>query len=185
VNKIDKQTLVKKSKFAQMCNVSAGRVSQWIAEGIIGPEALVGEGQRALVDVTLAFRHLQERLDPSQRFSLNGLNTRLNGEASPSEADLDEEWLQRREHAHKLISKLKATHGSDGSLTALRHIAVEIIRTSDVALIEIARELRANGLSESEILHAFQADYEKVRDQIMTYAYSCQPSEPEESSPRH
>jgi hypothetical protein len=181
--------LVKKSEFARLCRVSPGRVSQWISNETIGKDALIGEGQRALVDVHLAFEHLKERLDPSQRFSLNGLSTKLNGDATPaprkktSQSDVDDEWLQRREHARKLISTLR--HGGDGSLTALRRVAVEIIRVSDVALIEIARELRANGLSENEILNAFQADYEKVRDQILTYAYACQPSEPNEAPPRH
>jgi hypothetical protein len=181
---MDKQTLVKKSKFAQMCNVSAGRVSQWIAEGIIGPEALVGDGQRAKINVPVALSQLRLRLDPTQRFSMNGLSTRLDdGEASPSRPGLDDEWLERRELAHNLISKLR--HGQEGSLASLRRVAVEIIRVSDVALIESAHELRVNGLSENEILHAFQSDYEKVRDQIMTYSYSCQPSEPNESPPRH
>jgi hypothetical protein len=180
---IPMSNLMSKSAFAKHCHVSPGRVSQWISAGTIGPDAIVGEGQRALINVPVALEQLRLRLDPTQRFSLNGLSTRLHGEASPSQPDLDDEWLQRREHARKLISKLR--HGGDGSLAALRRVAVEIIRVSDVALIEIARELRANGLSEDRILAAFQSDYEKVRDQIMTYAYSCQPSEPEESPPRH
>jgi hypothetical protein len=157
---MDKQKHVRKSEFARMCRVSPGRVSQWISNGTIGRDALIGEGQRAKINVPLAFEHLKERLDPSQRFSINGLSTRLNGDApqaprkKTSQPDVDDEWLQRRGHAHKLISKLKAMHGGDGSLAALRRIAVEIIQVSDVALVEIARELRDGGLSESEILSA-------------------------------
>jgi hypothetical protein len=184
VNKMDKQNLVNKSAFARRCGVTAGRVSQWIANGTIGKDALVGEGQRALVNVPVALEQLRLRLDSTQRFSMNGLSTRLeDGEASPSRPGLDDEWLERRELAHKLILKLR--RGQDGSVAALRHVAVEIIRVSDVALIEIAHELRVNGLSENEILHAFQSDYEKIRDQIMTYADSCQPSEPAEAHLRH
>lgn len=71
-----------KSEFARRCNVSPGRVSQWIASGQIGPDAIVGEGRNATIRVDRALSQLRRRLDVNQRFG-NGLTTRLDGEAPP------------------------------------------------------------------------------------------------------
>jgi hypothetical protein len=77
-------SLVRKSEFAEMRGVSPGRVSQWIAAGQIDGAAIVGSGQRALINVELACAQLQERLAVGERFGLNGLSTNL--EASPAPA---------------------------------------------------------------------------------------------------
>lgn len=69
--------VVGKSEFAALRGVSPGRVSQWLAEGKIKPDALVGEGRGAKINVEIATRHLQESLDPNQRFGLNGISTKL------------------------------------------------------------------------------------------------------------
>lgn len=65
-----------KGDFARRCNVSPGRVSQWIASGQIGPDSLVGEGRSAQIRVEKALGQLRRRLDVGQRFG-NGLSTRL------------------------------------------------------------------------------------------------------------
>jgi hypothetical protein len=70
-------SLVRKSEFAEMRGVSPGRVSQWIAAGQIDGAAIVGSGQRALINVELACAQLQERLAVDERFGLNGLSTNL------------------------------------------------------------------------------------------------------------
>lgn len=64
---------VTKGEFAALTGRSAGRVSQWIAAGQIGPEALAGEGRTARIVVDVALRHLNERLDPAQRVGLNSI----------------------------------------------------------------------------------------------------------------
>ncbi|WP_449255177.1 hypothetical protein [Bosea sp. (in: a-proteobacteria)] len=75
-----------KSEFARRCNVSPGRVSQWIASGQIGPDAIAGEGRSATIKVDRALAQLRRRLDVNQRFG-NGLTTRLDaGPAQPQEA---------------------------------------------------------------------------------------------------
>ena len=65
-----------KSKFARICNVSAARVTQWIAEGIISADALVGEGRGARIRVELAKAQVRRRRDIGQALG-NGLGTRL------------------------------------------------------------------------------------------------------------
>lgn len=69
--------IVSKGRFAQIIGVSPGRVSQYIAEKKIGPEALDGQGRSAKIRLQTAQRHLRERLDVNQRFGLNGLSTKL------------------------------------------------------------------------------------------------------------
>jgi hypothetical protein len=74
-------SLVRKSEFAEMRGVSPGRVSQWIAAGQIDGAAIVGSGQRALINVEIACAQLQERLAVDERFGLNGLSTNLEAAA--------------------------------------------------------------------------------------------------------
>jgi hypothetical protein len=70
-------SVVRKSDFAKMRNVSQGRVSQWIKAGQISGAAIIGEGRSAMIDSKLALVQLQERLSINERFGLNGLNTKL------------------------------------------------------------------------------------------------------------
>lgn len=72
-----------KGQFATLCGVSAGRVSQWISEGKIGGDALVGEGRTARIRVSVAQDQLQRRLDIGQRLG-NGISTRL--DVAPAQA---------------------------------------------------------------------------------------------------
>lgn len=67
-----------KGEFAAEVGVSAARVSQWIAEGKIGPDCLVGEGRRARVIVEKAKEQVLLRRDPAQANG-NGIGTRLFG----------------------------------------------------------------------------------------------------------
>ncbi len=75
--------LVSKSDFAKICNVSAGRVSQWIRENKITGAALVGTGQRARIRRSIAQEQLKARLDVGQRFGMNGLATKLETPVTP------------------------------------------------------------------------------------------------------
>ncbi|PPD05784.1 MAG: hypothetical protein CTY36_06020 [Methylocystis sp.] len=71
------EKIVSKSDFAAACNVTPSCVANWISRGKIKTDALVGEGRSAKINVEIAIRQLQESLDPSQRFGLNGISTRL------------------------------------------------------------------------------------------------------------
>lgn len=73
---------VTKGEFAQRMGVTPGRVSQWIAAGIIGRDALVGDGRSARIRVEVAERQVGERRHPGQALS-NGLLTRVGEAAEP------------------------------------------------------------------------------------------------------
>jgi hypothetical protein len=70
-------TVETKTQFALRCNVSQGRVSQWIAAGKIKPTSLEGDGRSARVRVEAALADLKRSLDVSQSIGLNGFTTRL------------------------------------------------------------------------------------------------------------
>ena len=55
--------VVSKGDFARRCGVTRGRVSQWLREGKIGPEALDGTGCRAPIKADVALGMLRDRLD--------------------------------------------------------------------------------------------------------------------------
>ena len=69
--------VVRKSEFAKLCNVSKGRVTQWITSGILDGAALVGEGRLAMIDVDIGRAQVMERRAVNESCGLNGLNTKL------------------------------------------------------------------------------------------------------------
>lgn len=84
------ETLTKKA-FAEKMGVSPGRLSQWLADGKIDNAALDGEGRHARIIVDVAQKQLAERLDPSQRFGLNGLKaSRPEPQGAPDTSDQDD-----------------------------------------------------------------------------------------------
>jgi hypothetical protein len=174
--------LLSKSEFARQCGVSPQRVGQWISEGKLTDDAIVGEGRKAKINVPIALEQLKERLDPTQRFSLNGLSSRLNGEAPPAprksaRPELEEELKSRTNLALWLISRLqeKDPRGSDESIFGLTVIAQEAFKLFDTTLVEIARAItQQHGMSTEEILKLFRATYEEVREQAIIWGYTVQ-----------
>ncbi|TPN16231.1 hypothetical protein FJ973_05940 [Mesorhizobium sp. B2-1-3] len=84
-----------KTEFAARCNVSPGRVSQWIAAGKIKRTSLEGEGRSAKIVIAAALADLKRSLDVSQSIGLNGFATKLNNtppaDAAPAVAPLAEQ----------------------------------------------------------------------------------------------
>lgn len=93
--------VLSKGKFAEHIGVSAGRVSQMITEGLIGKQALQGEGRNAKIFVDVAVRQIGQRRDIGQSLG-NGLTTNLQGTfakssppfggRTPSDADPEEDF---------------------------------------------------------------------------------------------
>jgi hypothetical protein len=64
--------IVTKRTFATLARVSPGRVSQWLREGKISGDALVGRGHRARIRVAVALEQLGKNLDVVQHLGANG-----------------------------------------------------------------------------------------------------------------
>ena len=107
--------IVTKSAFASLCGVSNARVSQWLADGKLDGEAIVGHGHRARIRVGVARAQLKRRLNITQRLAtgratLDGIaqaksETPLNlnvDEAQPIEEDIKAERLAQLRHFNKI-----------------------------------------------------------------------------------
>ena len=64
--------IVSKMEFAELVGVGPSCVSQWIARGKIGGDAIVGRGNRSRIRVDVAREQLQKNLDISQHLGANG-----------------------------------------------------------------------------------------------------------------
>lgn len=72
---VSQASVVSKAQYARLKNVSAARVSQWISEGKIEPDALIGAGRHAKIDPRKADAYLRKNLNIDQVHG-NGLSTR-------------------------------------------------------------------------------------------------------------
>ncbi|MBB5515779.1 DNA-binding XRE family transcriptional regulator [Rubricella aquisinus] len=67
--------LVTKSKFAETLGVGKSAVSNWIERGIISPDAIVGEGRNAKINLEAAREQVRRNRDIGQSLG-NGIATR-------------------------------------------------------------------------------------------------------------
>lgn len=86
---------VRKSTYAKLRGVSAGRVSQWLADGMISGEAIVGVGRSARIVVSLADAQLRERLDHPRRLAFEE-SDKANGAALLHVKHDDPEFASKR-----------------------------------------------------------------------------------------
>jgi hypothetical protein len=77
-------TLVSKGEFAKLANISPGRVTQLIAEGKIGRDALDGDGRAAKIRLEVALPQYHARRDPGQATG-NGAHARTVLPAMPAQ----------------------------------------------------------------------------------------------------
>lgn len=75
--------VLSKGEFAAHIKVTPGRISQYISAGIIGPDALVGEGRGARINVSKAIEQIRKRRHVGQALG-NGLLTHLAGGDTPA-----------------------------------------------------------------------------------------------------
>jgi hypothetical protein len=66
------EDVVTKGRFAVLAGVSQPRVSQWLVEGKISGDAIVGSGRKARIRVAVAQKQLRRNLDASQHLGANG-----------------------------------------------------------------------------------------------------------------
>ena len=115
-----------KAEYAAHRGVNATRISQYIKEGKIGPNALVGVGVRAKINIELADKQLAERLDASQSFGHNGKAAErvLTAPEVPSQPDMESpDW-----------------GGQTSDQSALKRVAEERARQEELRTAKMERE---------------------------------------------
>ena len=176
----DAELLVSKGDFARLINVSPGRVSQMIAEGKIGPDALDGEGRNARIRANLARRQIADRTDLGQRFG-NGLDTQLDFGAPPAaagrpqptsdpvaEAIMNERLLSLRLARERATEDRLAEQGryvrADITQAAMTKMAASLLTIFEGGLADLAAALAAkHGLVQRDVLHQLRTEFRTVR----------------------
>lgn len=167
--------VIRKSDFAVLAKVSPARVSQWIAEGKIGGEALVGIGRSAMIRVEIARRQLKNALDVNQRFGLNGISTDLGPEpASVPAQDSVETRLKAEKllQAQLLTSRLQEEDRLQKGVYVLAVAAraetaravSEALNIFEGSLTDLASALAAKyALPQRDLVHLLRAEFRAVR----------------------
>lgn len=176
---------VTKGEFARICNVSPGRVSQWLSEGKIGREALEGQGRAARIRVSVAQAQLNRSLDISQRMG-NGLETRIVPPAPkvialPSQPTADAPPLDTVEERikaeklreasfrnRKLEEEERARRGiyvlADDAEAAQNKALARMLMLVEGGLPEIAAEMASKfQVPQRDVLHLLRLQMRKVR----------------------
>lgn len=174
--------VLSKGEFAALIGVSAGRVSQYISEGKITPAALVGEGPRAKINVRLAQSQLRGRLDPSQRFGMNGLATSLDTApashaptpSSPVGDTIDEqiraERLRQEQMKSRRMAEEEASRTGRYMLTSeaeaqMEKVAGAMMSAFEGALPDLAGALAAEfSLAQRDIMHVLKVAFRAFRE---------------------
>jgi len=174
---------VTKGEFAKLRGVTPGRVSQWIKEGKIGPDALDGIGRSARIRVSVACEQLRGSLDLSQRMGLNGLGTNLDAGATAAEEGAaavppKDPTVEDRIKAETLANKqlqnrrLLAEERERAGLymrTAdaqqqMARIAGQMMKIFEGGLTDMANDLAGKfGLAQRDIQHALRTNFRDVR----------------------
>jgi hypothetical protein len=172
--------IVSKGDFAKLCNVSPGRVTQWITEGKITGEAIVGEGRSAKINAGIAQRQVGLRRDIGQSTG-NGLATRLTPRAAKredaSKPDLTDEITEeirrqklesirrvnRREAEEELARQGRYIEAA-GARREMARIAEELVRVFEGALPEFATAIAGEfKIEQRDVLHLLRDQFRKVR----------------------
>ena len=178
--------VVSKGQFAALRNVSPGRVSQWISEGKIKPDALVGEGRNAKINVAMATRQLRDSLDVGQ-LTGNGVGTRLDlplpvqpvpapaKEPAPSPAGdpiadaIKQERLDQLRRANRREAEEEAARSgkyTDAAEAARQMgvIATKMMAVMEGSLAEFATAVSARfEIPQRDVLHLLRSEFRKVR----------------------
>jgi hypothetical protein len=184
--------VVSKGRFAELRNVSPGRVSQWISEGKIKPNALVGEGRNAKINVAIAVQQLRDALDVGQRTG-NGLDTNLDlppavvpataPAAAPREtppappapatdpiADaIRQEKLDQIRRANRRAAEEEAARSGRFTDAAeasrqMGALATKMMAVMEGSLAELASAVSARfEIPQRDVLHLLRSEFRKVR----------------------
>lgn len=161
-----------KGEFARECNVTPGRVSQWLTEGKIGPECLEGEGRSARIIVERAKAQIGLRRDVGQSTG-NGLKTQLFTPDVPADRSGPPAEMPRRDDvAHQIqLEKLdgeKRKNRRDAIEEAQRLGALVPAQSVRAEMAKLARQIdEENGAMLADFASAIAARYELPQRDVL------------------
>jgi DNA-binding transcriptional regulator YdaS (Cro superfamily) len=177
---------ISKVAFADVVGVSPGRVSQWISDGKIHGDALVGTGRKARIRGAVAVEQLKTKLDVDHRVR-SSTKAQLDGIsfASPTappapapaprsavseiEQQIQAERLEgfRRDNRRKAEEEAARSGRyvrADDSSRAMGRIAAMLVGLFESWLGELASKLAAKfGLAQRDVLHLLRSEFRTFR----------------------
>lgn len=179
---------VTKGEFAALIRVSPGRVSQYIAEGKIFGDALVGEGRSARICVERARIQLSKTLEPSQRFGANGAATRqveappldaaaqIRSEtppAPPADPFVDAVAAERLKQQRLTTARMEREEAlavgryvlTDDARASQMKAVVEAFKVMELAVQEMAKAIAAqHGIPQRDAVLTLQRSFRETRE---------------------
>jgi hypothetical protein len=134
--------IVSKSQAAKILNVSKTRITQYLHDGRISGDAVIGEGRHAKIDIDLARAQLNDRLAAAQ-IGVNGLETQLDASSESLGEQIKAERLaQEKMKTRRMEAEEKELHGH-WMLTAdvvpqFNRIVTEMMITFEDAMKDMA-----------------------------------------------
>jgi hypothetical protein len=165
------EDVVTKGRFAAIAGISRPRVSQYIADGQISGEAIVGSGHRARIRVSVAQAQLRQNLDPSQHLGANG-RARV-GDADAGDTIADgikrarlEQLSLANEHARAVREAEAGRYvRADDVRLEMGKIAGRTLTTFEGALGEFATAIAAkSNLPARDVLHILRTTFRGIRE---------------------
>ena len=163
------QSVVSKAEFARVAGVTPTRVGQWLREGKINGEALVGDGRHARINIELARRQLDARLDLSQRLGANGKAVLSGASPDPIDAAIKAARLHQLTLANeKARAEALALSGryvlADDAKREMGKIAGAMIAAFDGVLPSMADDIAAQAsIPQREVLLALRSAWRRAR----------------------
>ena len=181
-----------KGEFARLIGVTAGRISQYIADGQLKPDAFDGEGRDAKVIVAVACKQLKKNLDISQRLG-NGINTRLDqasaatpppsetlplmppatGASPPADNSVEEQIkrarlrqleLNNRRSAEEAAQRSGVLTNADAVRQAQGRAFARLVAGFEGSLADFATAISNRfGLQQRDVLHELKMEWRNVR----------------------
>lgn len=172
-----------KGDFAKLIGVSAGRISQMIAEGKISGDALEGEGRNARIVIDKARAQIRQRTDIGQSLG-NGIATRVSdtpsrvtpsptGPSTPATPTIDDElrrerltqirFQNRRAAAEERESQGMYTR-TDQVRNEMTKLAGQMLATFDGAMVDLANAVSAKfNLPQRDVLHLLRQEGRTIK----------------------
>lgn len=179
--------VVSKGRFARLKNVSGARVSQWIKEGKIGRDALVGEGRMAKINVVVATLQLRGSLDVNQSTGANGIGTKLDlpaaspptetAQIAPTPAPATDQIAEQiKQQKLDLLRRANRREAEEEASRAGRYIETadavrqlgtvtsQMMSVVEGSMTELATAISAQfQVPQRDVLHLLRAEFRKVR----------------------
>jgi len=162
--------VVSKQSFAELIGVTPARLSQYLAEGRISGEAIIGVGRHARINVAVAQAQLKARLDITQRIA-NG-RARLDGAgAAAIEDDIKAERLAQLRRLNQRAAEEAALRAgvyvkAADARQQFGVVAARMLSTFEASFMPIANAIVASrAQTPRDVLRAMRSTWREVRAQ--------------------